>query len=160
MGGPLKRFFPVPLVGAAGSASRRGRSANGAPVIWTLLLAPLIAVLAGLAVAVGGGTSTVAIAAMVLFVLALALPLPALFAVFFVLVFLVVGQLQYFGRIDKAFWIPYLLGLLLYLRVLLFSMSVAPAKVGTGHISAAAKTSLWLFGLFLVLALGSSERPI
>jgi hypothetical protein len=34
-----------------------------------------------------------------------------------VLVFLVVGQLMYFARINQALWIPYGLGILLYLRL-------------------------------------------
>lgn len=89
---------------------------------WGAVLAVLaalgFAVFAGLAVAVIGTFAAVALTSLLLFVAAMLLPVPLLFRLIVGIVFVVVGQLIYFARIDKAFWIPYLLCLVLYLRLL------------------------------------------
>lgn len=86
--------------------------------VLTLGVALVFAVFAGLAVAVIGSFAAVALTSLMLFVAAMLMPVPLLFRLIVGIVFVVVGQLIYFARIDKAFWIPYLLCLVLYLRLL------------------------------------------
>lgn len=138
----------------------RWHGANAAapsPGSWAVLvLLPVAAVGAGLAVALGGSTAAVVIVALALLLASLALSVQTLFLLLLGLVFLVVGQLQYFARIDKAFWIPYLLGLLLYLRILLFSMGSGVRADPTPRMSGGARAAVWLFGLYLLAAAASA----
>lgn len=77
----------------------------------------LLALIGGLGTAVIGQGATIVMAALVLGFFGLFLPLtlfvPALFLVSFVLT----GQMQYFARIDRALWLPFLVGALLMVRL-------------------------------------------
>ncbi len=71
----------------------------------------LTGMVSGALTAVGGTKAVAVIAGAVLGGLALAfLSLDRIFICQVVLIYLVVGQMQYFAHISKAFWIPYLLG--------------------------------------------------
>ena len=71
----------------------------------------LTGMVSGALTAVGGIKAVAVIAGAVLGGLALAfLSLDRIFICQVVLIYLVVGQMQYFAHISKAFWIPYLLG--------------------------------------------------
>lgn len=109
-------------------------------------------VLVGLCVAVGMGMAIFAIgtAAMVfsclLLLTALLLPVPYLLALVLLTAFLITGQLQYFAGIEKAFWLSYLLGGIVWLRVLLHVGITAPQYP-------AMRLAGWLIGLFVVVTL-------
>lgn len=115
---------------------------------WGAVLAVLaalgFAVFAGLAVALIGPFAAVALSSLLLFVAAMLLPVPLLFGLIVGIVFVVVGQLIYFARIDKAFWIPYLLCLVLYLRLL---------SPGAGRRSEGAGPAMGLAQAMLIVAL-------
>lgn len=87
----------------------------------------LLALIGGLGTAVMGQTATVILAALVLgffgLFLPLALFLPALLLVSFVLT----GQMQYFARIDRALWLPFLVGALLMVR---FPFDLMQRRIG------------------------------
>jgi len=103
---------------------RRGRSKLG---LAGLLLAIVFGcAFVGLLLALGGSYAALFVMSVVLFIAGMLVPLNLLVLVIFAVVYLVVGQLQYFARIDKAFWIPYLLGLFLYLRLLADGLQSRP----------------------------------
>lgn len=77
----------------------------------------LLSVVSGLAVAVIGIQAAIFISALILGAASLFLPLRYLVVLLVVVGFVVMGQLIYFARIDKATWLPFLLGLLLFVRL-------------------------------------------
>lgn len=111
----------------------------------------LVCMVAGLMLAVAGPRAAILLVGLLGLLFCLVVPLSWLFGMMLLLVYFGVGQLQYFARIDKAFWFPYLLALLLYGRVLVhrMSMHVPPGpRPPLGPLS-------WLM-LFLVCAVASS----
>lgn len=74
------------------------------------------AVLSGAATALAGTLAVFVFGGVVLGAAALILPLHWLVVGLVFLSFVVVGQLMYFARIDKAAWIPFVMGLLLLVR--------------------------------------------
>ena len=86
----------------------------------------------------------------------MAMPLSLLFYLFVGLAFIVVGQLQYFARIDKAFWIPYLLGLVFYLRLILLGQPMKNVLPNPRPLVGWLRLSLYLFVLFIITAIASS----
>lgn len=141
----------------AGIALKRGLAQLAQPSRWLpALLIGLLLLFASLLVGVMLALTNVIAAALVsgllLFVLAMLVPLPWLLALMLLLVYLVVGQLQYFARVDKAFWLPYLLGLLLYLRLLGYRLR----QVRRQAVAEAGLGPLLGFGLFLVSAVAAS----
>ncbi len=114
----------------------------------------LLCLFVGAVVAVGGVYSALGITALLMFGAGLLIPVEMLFVMMVGIVYLVVGQLQYFARIDKAFWIPYLLGLFLYIRLLALQViggsRKAPPQSRVGTLS------MWLFALFAIVGLVSS----
>ena len=70
-----------------------------------------------------------------------------------ILTFLMAGQLQYFAHIDKAFWLPYLFGLFLFVRLPIDLMtrrtSAGPA------ISTANSVKTWIL-IFFAIAIFST----
>jgi hypothetical protein len=96
----------------------RGGVATGRWMAPLLLLVVLgFAAFSGLIIGYAGVYAAAFATAVVLFVAAMLLPVQMLFMLTMGIVFLVVGQLQYFARVDKAFWVPYLICLILYLRL-------------------------------------------
>lgn len=106
----------------------------------------------GVLLALANVMAAALVSGLLLFAFALAVPLRWLVALMLLLVYLVVGQLQYFAGIDKAFWIPYLLGLLLYLRLLGMKLRQPPRLAR----SEPQLVAVWALGLFLVTAAAAS----
>ncbi|NTV70818.1 MAG: hypothetical protein HGA71_11805 [Azonexaceae bacterium] len=77
----------------------------------------LFAAFAGLAVGMFGVQAGAAFAALIIGAVAFFLPLRYLVAMTVIVAFVVMGQLIYFARIEKASWLPFLLGLLLLVRL-------------------------------------------
>ena len=96
------------------------RAATLASSAWPARLIAAAAVLLafplGFLLAVAGLQAMVALMMIALFILTLMLPWRWLLLTMLLVVFVVVGPLQYIGGWAKAFWIPYLLGLLLLVR--------------------------------------------
>lgn len=78
----------------------------------------LFAVVCGVLLSAAPLQGAVLLLGLLLFAGTLLLPWPALLAVLLVTVGFVVGPLQYAAGISKAFWLPYLLGVLMGLRLL------------------------------------------
>lgn len=85
-------------------------------VIGLVLFLLLFAALSGLATAVMSTLAVFVLGGIILSAVALLLPLPWLVVALFVASFIVTGQLVYFARIDKAAWIPFLMGIVLLMR--------------------------------------------
>lgn len=75
-----------------------------------------LGVLTGLGIVLVGKFFALLMVALIGGVFCLFVPLSWVVALLLVLAFLVVGPAQYFGGVDKALWIPYLLGLAIWLR--------------------------------------------
>jgi hypothetical protein len=86
------------------------------PVIALLALLSFAA-LSGLAIGFVGWIAAVVIVAAVTGLLSLILPVRYLVLLLLFIAFLVMGQLTYFAGISKAFWMPMLLGLVLFVRL-------------------------------------------
>lgn len=76
----------------------------------------LIGAFGGLATAVMGSTATLFFTALLFGFFGLFVPLRYMVPALYIMSFVVVGQLIYFARIDKALWIPFLFGALLLIR--------------------------------------------
>lgn len=87
------------------------------PIILAGVGLTLLAVISGMAVAVFGIQAAVFLTVLVLGAASLFFPLRYIVVILFIVGFVVMGQLIYFARIDKAAWLPFLLGLLLYVRL-------------------------------------------
>lgn len=84
---------------------------------WLAAIALLLfAAFTGLAVAVMDTWGAAVIVALFLGMISLFLPVRYFIVLFIFLTFVVVGQLEYFAHIQRAFWIPFLLGLVLLVR--------------------------------------------
>lgn len=93
--------------------ARRGRLG----VALVLVLVLFFAMFGGLLVALFGMPAAALVVVMIGGVVAFMLPLRHVVGLMVVTAFLVVGQLLYFARIEKSFWIPFLFGFLLLLRL-------------------------------------------
>lgn len=78
----------------------------------------LIALFAGLLIGVGGPVVGAALAAMILAASALFLPINWVFWLLAITTFVLAGPIQYFGHVQKVFWLPYLIGLLMLFKAL------------------------------------------
>jgi hypothetical protein len=74
------------------------------------------AALCGAAIAFIGPLAAVGVTAMMGGIVGFFIPLRYLYALTLISAFLIMGQLIYFARIDKALWLPFLLGLTLLVR--------------------------------------------
>ena len=120
------------------------------------LLIFVVAAFSGLVVGVYGAAAAVAVFALVLLVAALVMPLNLFFYLFLGVVFVAVGQVQYFARVDKAFWVPYLLAALLYLRLLMAAGGRRGLDEGFVHRQGASRLAGVAVSLFLLTAVASS----
>lgn len=77
----------------------------------------LFAAFSGAATALVSTLAAFVLAGIILGVVALLLPLPWLVVTLFITSFLITGQLMYFGGIDKAAWLPFLIGIVLLMRL-------------------------------------------
>ncbi|WP_348699986.1 hypothetical protein [Duganella fentianensis] len=93
--------------------ARRGRW--GLALLLVLVL--FFAMFGGLLVALFGMPAAALVVVVVGGVVMFMLPLRHVVGLMVLTAFLVVGQLVYFARIEKAFWIPFLFGFLLLLRL-------------------------------------------
>ena len=91
--------------------------ANHLVVLVLLTLVLLSATFFGAATALGSLKLDVVLLGMIAGVAILFMPVNWLLWIVAVLVFLVIGQLEYFARIVQALWIPYMMVLALYLRI-------------------------------------------
>jgi len=97
-----------------------GLASAGARILPALLLVGVLvlgSLLVGGGVALVGAPFAALVAGLVLGGVALFMPLQGMLWAQFVLTFVVVGAAQYFGGVNKAFWAPYLLGVVLWLRL-------------------------------------------
>lgn len=86
------------------------------PVLGTIGLT-LLAATGGLTVALFGIQAATLMSALIIGAISFFLPLRHLVAFLVLVGFVVMGQLVYFSRLDKATWIPFLIGLLLLVRL-------------------------------------------
>lgn len=91
--------------------------ANHLVVLVLLTLVLLSATFFGAATALGSLKLDVVLLGMIAGVAILFMPVNWLLWIVAVLVFLVIGQLEYFAKIVQALWIPYMMVLALYLRI-------------------------------------------
>jgi hypothetical protein len=143
----------------------RSRSAplrETASVAALVLLAGGGAVLSGLFVTFASVTGAALIFGACALIAALVLPLKWLLMLMMIVVYLVAGPAQYFGGITRMFWVPYLMGVVLYLRIGLHLLGspprfgAIPGQIRTppGPVPGGAMLPLYL--LFLASALASS----
>jgi hypothetical protein len=127
------------------------------PLVLLLLVMLPIAVLGGMATAVVGVPVAMLIAGIVFGTAAFLLPLPALVIGLFVASFVVTGQIIYFARIDRALWLPFLLGMLLFVR-LPVDVLVARRQLGRGGAARKPQGSAGLtaFTAFLLVYFGTA----
>lgn len=104
---------------ASAVALRRGiprvRSAPWGAVLGVLLIA-VLAVIAGMATALFGTVAAVGIAALAVGLATIMVPVPWLVAVLYFASFIITGQLVFFARLEKALWLPFLIGAVLLVR--------------------------------------------
>lgn len=157
----MKLFLPAQgighsLDGGLGHQPRLARQSNPMAVIGAVLLIVLLAALSGLVVALYGVPAAVAVLALFMVVAALVVPLQLFFYLFIGVVFVGVGQLQYFARVDKAFWVPYLLAALLYLRLLMAAGGAGRQGNARPQTEGASRVAVASVALFLFTAVASS----
>lgn len=104
----MKTWQPAP-------AFQRVRNAPWGAALGLVLLA-FLAVVAGLATALFGTVAAIGIAALAVGLAAVMVPVPWLVSVLYGVSFLVTGQLIFFARLDKALWLPFLIGAVLLVR--------------------------------------------
>ncbi|NBQ91514.1 MAG: hypothetical protein EBS47_07020 [Betaproteobacteria bacterium] len=98
--------------------------------VFTLACGGSMAVLVGASLAVLPLPATVLLLSMGVLLTVLLAPWPLLLCSFLVVLGFIVGPLQYLGGFSKAFWLPYLMGVLMAVRVLsdsLFGRQAPPA---------------------------------
>lgn len=93
----------------------RVRSAPWGAALGVLVIA-VLAVFAGIATALIGPVAAIAIAALAVGLATVMVPVPWLVAVLYVASFLITGQLVFFARLEKALWLPFLIGAVLLVR--------------------------------------------
>lgn len=139
-----------------GVDTRGGAFAMVLPVLLVGLIG-FVALAAGGLVAVGGQYVVAFVSALALALLAILLPVRIFFFVFVVVLFLIGPQLQYFARIEKAFWIPFGLALMLFMRVGMHVMTMPRRCSSVATPSSTVSSSIfWLYGIFLLTAVASS----
>lgn len=149
-----------------------------------------VAAVFGVGVVIGGKLFVIAATALIGGLFSLFVPRGWVFGLLIVLTFLVVGPAQYFGGVGKAFWVPYLLGLALFVRLpldllrhraetearmpagarrILVAMTVlAILLVGSSlfnlspayQVLVAAKEHFFLWSVAVLLALGLLSQPL
>lgn len=77
----------------------------------------ILGIVGGLAIGFIGPTAGLFLSAMVLGAAGLLLPLRHLVLLTIIVAYIVMGQLVYFARVDKAIWLPFLLGLAILVRL-------------------------------------------
>lgn len=113
-----------------------------------------VAIVFGVGVVIGGKLFVIAAAALIGGLFSLFIPRGWVFGLLIALTFLVVGPAQYFGGVGKAFWVPYLLGLALFLRLPLDLLRRrAAAEI---RISPEARRILAAMVVLAILLVGSS----
>lgn len=124
----------------------------------------------GCALAVGGWLAltgvygAVLLTALAAVALALVLPWSWLLWSLLVTVFALVGPLQYFGGVDKAFWLPYLMSLVIGVRCVAVAASLIPvdqpadrqARLRWAQWPAELRAATLLFGLWMACAVAAS----
>ncbi|MRR49943.1 MAG: hypothetical protein EG825_03360 [Rhodocyclaceae bacterium] len=120
----------------------------------------LIAILSGVLIGVGGTQVGIVLIAGCLLVASFFISVQLTFWALLVATFVLVGPVQYFGRIGKIFWLPYLLGLLLFARAAI-SMFFAPklSRSGGGKLSPV-EAPLILFAVILVASTVLNLSPL
>lgn len=88
----------------------------------TLIGVILAAALGGLVVAIGGAKIGIGLIGAWLVVASFFIPLHVTFWVLVIATFVLVGPIQYFARIDKIFWLSYLVGFLLLARAVIATL--------------------------------------
>jgi hypothetical protein len=112
-----------------------------------LVAALVVAAAAGAGIGLFGNVFGLLVAGAMLGLLFLALPLNYLMWIMLIMVFLVVGQVIYFARIDRIIWAPYLLGALLFVRIPLEILKSQENLTGT------ARRKITAFGAAVLLFL-------
>ncbi len=129
-----------------------------------LLFLLLFAVLSGAATALAGTLAVFVFGGVVLGAVALMLPLRWLVVGLVFLSFVVVGQLMYFARIDKAAWIPFVMGLLFLVRYPLDIMNRdrgrAERPTGASGTLLATKICIGLFFATLAVSTLINAAPV
>lgn len=122
----------------------------------------LLAMVFGVLVGLGGVIMGMIIAGFLFLVAAFFVPVTWVFWLLIASSFLVVGQLQYFGKINKAFWLPYLTGLLLMARIALLAIQPRQFLAGGNRqpLVTAAHVSLAIFFLSLIASSLLNTAPV
>ncbi len=103
---------------------------------------------AGMGTAIGDIYFAAFFAALILVIPLIVMPIELVLWGGMVLTFLVAGQLQYFANINKAFWLPYLFGAFIFVR-LLIAQIVHPATLSPISRSETSPLVKWLTVFFL-----------
>lgn len=90
-----------------------------------------LSLLAGAAVGFGGALLAAVMGGIIFGVGFFAIPLRYVLLAQLLLIFLVVGQLQYFAGVSRAFWLPYGLGVLMWIRLPLLALG-GSGRMGRG----------------------------
>jgi hypothetical protein len=116
-----------------------------------------MAVMAGVFVGLAHKTAFTALVAASVLLAALLLPLRGVFVLMLVVLYLIVGPTQYFGGFSKVFWVPYLLGLVVLLRLGMTMLVASAERRAPNRQAPVPGSSVVLFYvLFLVVAAASS----
>ncbi len=119
-----------------------------------LLVGTLFAVLAGAGTALAGPIGAAVFSAVLLGLVAMFMPLHGLVVGLVVATFLITGQLIYFGRIDKALWFPFILGVLMWVR---FPLDKILGRASGVHTPPQTPTSVKiLIGLYFSVLIAST----
>jgi hypothetical protein len=104
------------------------------------IFSAFLSILSGGLLGIGGAYLGALLGGMLLSVLAFAIPLGIIFWSLVLITFVIAGPVQYFGGLQKIFWLPYMLAFLFFFRVLLAKMFSRMPKQVAGH-SQSAQTS-------------------
>ncbi len=121
---------------------------NWGGLVWFVVVVFTSVVSGALTALVGAKAVGIILGAMFGGLAFLFLSLDSIFICQAVLIYLVVGQLQYFAHVQKAFWIPYLIGALLFVIMPLAMMGKKAAKSKSSALSC--EIALILFFAFLL----------
>lgn len=129
------------------------RTGRATAEFWlTLVFAPFV-LLFGLALGLFGAPFGIGLLGFLLLVASFFIPLRFLFWLLVIVTFWLAGPIQYFGHIQKIFWLPYLLGALLMGRALATQLfkrrDHSPASQGETALPVL-KTLLWIWLLGLI----------
>jgi len=120
---------------------------------WPILIFTPFVLLFGMALGLFGVPFGVGLIGLLLLVASFFIPLRFLFWLLVIITFWLSGPIQYFGHIQKIFWLPYLLGALLMGRALatqLFNKHEPPRTEEGKAALPIFKTLLWIWLLGLV----------